>query len=220
MEPKLSILSEAQRQIWPMLAKTKECGLVLYGGTALTLRLGHRESVDFDFFSSEKFEYQNSKLFKLIPFINKSKIMQEGENTLTFETENKVKISFFGNINFGCINYPDLTSDNNIYIASILDIMATKLKTLLQRVAIKDYLDIAEIIKHGVKLEKGLSAALGLFKNHFPTLEALRALTYFNLKSLQSLPDECKNILIKASRNVDLESISPLPIISRNLLGK
>jgi len=26
---------------------------ILYGGTALALRLGHRESVDFDFFSSE-----------------------------------------------------------------------------------------------------------------------------------------------------------------------
>ncbi|WP_373321508.1 nucleotidyl transferase AbiEii/AbiGii toxin family protein [Rivihabitans pingtungensis] len=34
-----------------MLAQASKLGFVLYGGTAIALRLGHRESVDFDFFS-------------------------------------------------------------------------------------------------------------------------------------------------------------------------
>ena len=43
------ILPTAQRQLWPRLAELPNHFL---GGTGLALQLGHRESVDFDFFSS------------------------------------------------------------------------------------------------------------------------------------------------------------------------
>ena len=45
--PKLDILPEPQRAIWTELKTTPE-QFVLYGGTALALRLGHRVSEDFD----------------------------------------------------------------------------------------------------------------------------------------------------------------------------
>lgn len=48
--PRLNILPEAQRQLWPALDETDSLGFVLYGGTAIALRVGHRPSVDFDFF--------------------------------------------------------------------------------------------------------------------------------------------------------------------------
>ena len=51
---KLDILSLAQQALWEELAQTPET-FVLYGGTGLSLRLGHRSSVDFDFFSSDSF---------------------------------------------------------------------------------------------------------------------------------------------------------------------
>ena len=38
--------------MWPILAKVSK-RFVLYGGTAIALRLAHRESVDFDFFTSD-----------------------------------------------------------------------------------------------------------------------------------------------------------------------
>lgn len=47
LAPNLSALPPRQRQIWTQLATTPK-DFVLYGGTALALRLGHRESVDFD----------------------------------------------------------------------------------------------------------------------------------------------------------------------------
>ena len=50
--PRLDVLPEAQRAVWPALAGIPD-SFVLYGGTALALRLGHRASVDFNFFSSE-----------------------------------------------------------------------------------------------------------------------------------------------------------------------
>jgi Nucleotidyl transferase AbiEii toxin, Type IV TA system len=53
LEPKFSILPAAQRQIWTSLAPALQLSFVLYGGTAVALHLGHRESLDFDFFRYE-----------------------------------------------------------------------------------------------------------------------------------------------------------------------
>ena len=52
-EPKLAHLPPAQRQIWSQLAPAAALSFVLYGGTAVALQLGHRVSIDFDFFSAE-----------------------------------------------------------------------------------------------------------------------------------------------------------------------
>ena len=50
-EPHMEILPKAQRALWGLLAPCVDLGFVLYGGTAIALQLGHRSSVDFDFFS-------------------------------------------------------------------------------------------------------------------------------------------------------------------------
>ena len=52
--PNLKILPQGQRELWPLLG-TIPARFTLYGGTALAIQLGHRESVDFDFFSSQAF---------------------------------------------------------------------------------------------------------------------------------------------------------------------
>jgi len=48
-EPKIDILPPAQRNFWEE-APSIPASFVLYGGTAIALRLGHRSSEDFDFF--------------------------------------------------------------------------------------------------------------------------------------------------------------------------
>jgi hypothetical protein len=52
---RLDIPPPPQRRLWDELAAIPS-GFVLYDGTALALRLGHRQSVDFDFFDRRKFE--------------------------------------------------------------------------------------------------------------------------------------------------------------------
>jgi hypothetical protein len=47
--PRLDVLPEAQRRLWGELTAVPD-EFTLYGGTALALHLGHRKSVDFDFF--------------------------------------------------------------------------------------------------------------------------------------------------------------------------
>ena len=56
--PRLEILPPQQRALWPNLQGASRMGLVLYGGTAIAIRLGHRQSVDFDFFTERTFDHQ------------------------------------------------------------------------------------------------------------------------------------------------------------------
>jgi hypothetical protein len=50
--PRIDILPAAQRRLWDELAAVP-AEFVLYGGTAIALHLGHRQSIDFDFFASK-----------------------------------------------------------------------------------------------------------------------------------------------------------------------
>jgi hypothetical protein len=64
-EPRLDVLPECQRRLWPELDAVPS-DFVLYGGTGLALQLGHRVSEDFDFFSSSGFD--PSELRLRLPF--------------------------------------------------------------------------------------------------------------------------------------------------------
>src|SRR5437879_8693009 len=65
-EPRLDILPESQRLLWPELDAVPS-EFVLYGGTGLALQLGHRASEDFDFFSSSSFD--PDRLRWRLPFV-------------------------------------------------------------------------------------------------------------------------------------------------------
>src|SRR6266481_7183877 len=105
---------------------------VLYGGTAMALRLGHRQSEDFDFFTNESFEPDN--LRRSIAYLRTARIDQRGDNTLTAVVDRggSVKVSFFGDVGMAHVNEPDV-SEHGLQIASLLDLTATKLKTIQQR---------------------------------------------------------------------------------------
>ena len=178
--PRLDILPDEQRALWPALAQVPE-SLVLYGGTALALRLGHRTSVDFDLFSSEALDFD--ALFAL-PFVRGAEVLQQEPATLTISTpraENvaPVKVSFFGDIDMGRVGHPQQTDDGVVWVASMLDLFATTLKVLLQRIAARDYEDIAAILRSGISLEDGLGAAVTLYGPQFPPMEAVKTLAWF-----------------------------------------
>jgi hypothetical protein len=60
--PRLDVLPAGQRLLWPELVQTPS-HFTLYSGTAIALRLGHRQSVDFDFFTRKSFEpYERAAL--------------------------------------------------------------------------------------------------------------------------------------------------------------
>ena len=177
LEPILDILPQAQRELWPALVGIPD-NFVLYGGTALALRLGHRSSVDFYFFSSQTLDTE--ALYK-IPFIADAEVLQREPTALTLSVNppDPVKVSFFGDIGFGRVGNPDRTADGVLAVASLLDLFGTKLKVLLQRVAARDYLDLAAILRVGIPLQDGLGAAVALYGNEFPPTDAVKALAYY-----------------------------------------
>src|ERR1022692_2167177 len=93
--PRVAILPAPQQRLWQEL-KSVPPEFVLYGGTAIALHLGHRESVDFDFFGDCTFD--PVKLAADLPFMAKAEITQSEPNTLTgiVDRGGAVKISFFG----------------------------------------------------------------------------------------------------------------------------
>ena len=90
-----------------------------------------------------------------------------------------MKVSFFGGIDIGRVGHPERTDDGVLQVASMLDLFATKLKVLLQRVAVRDYVDLAAILRAGVCLEDGLGAAVTLYGSAFPPVEAVKTLVCF-----------------------------------------
>ena len=108
-------------------------------------------------------------------------MLQRQPDTLTISarSEPPVKVSFFGGIDIGRVGHPERTDDGVLQVASMLDLFATKLKVLLQRVAVRDYVDLAAILRTGVCLEDGLGAAVALYGSAFPPVEAVKTLVCF-----------------------------------------
>lgn len=218
-QPKMNILPEAQKKLWAELKPSTELGFVLYGGTAIALRLGHRESVDFDFFTEKNLDHQ--QLQNAFSFLKKSTVIQNQPNTLSVLAPYKdslhenVKVSFFGGIQLGRIGNPEMTKDNNLEVASLEDLMSTKLKVILQRVESKDYKDISAMIQNGVSLPLGLSGAREMFGLNFQPSESLKALVYFEDGDLHILSQNEKNILIKAAKSV--KQLPPISILNSKL---
>ena len=200
LRPRLDVLQPPQRELWPALADVP-ADFVLYGGTGLALRLAHRASVDFDFFASEPLD--SERLLRL-PFAQRADVLQRQPDTLTLSvaTSGPVKLSFFGGMDFGRVGEPERTADGVAQVASMLDLFATKLKVLLQRVQVRDYRDLAAILRAGFTLRDGLGAAGALFGRTFPPVEAAKALSYFQGDAAK-LPAKDRSVLAKAVADWD-----------------
>jgi hypothetical protein len=217
--PHFEILPEPQLRLWPKLGPIADLGFVLYGGTAIALRLGHRASVDFDFFTERTLD--RASLERPLPFLRSAQVLQESPDTLTVlassnaANERPVKLSFFGSIRFGRVGLPQWTDDRIVQVASLEDLLATKVKVLLQRIEAKDYLDVAALLGNGVPLARGLAAARSLFGPAFQPSESLKALVYFEGGDLDSLTETTRYLLIRAATAVgDLPSV---PVVDKQL---
>ncbi|MGC8560760.1 MAG: nucleotidyl transferase AbiEii/AbiGii toxin family protein [Phycisphaerae bacterium] len=206
------VLPPDQKRWWPLLRSAGVMGFVLYGGTAVALRLGHRQSIDFDLFTERKLD--KAELQTAFPFVDKSTTLQETENSwslLVSESrpdERPVRISFCGGITNGRVGEPECTDDGNMLVASLADLMAFKVKVILQRVEAKDYRDIAAMLRAGAHLDHALSAARTLFGMTFQPMKSMKALTCFEGGDLSTLSREDRETILAAARSrIRLEPI-------------
>ena len=220
-KPCMDVLSPAQQRLFPTLSKAADLGFVLYGGTAVALRLGHRPSVDFDFFSENPLDREAIKA--AFPFVERSTSLQDEKNTWSLSVpcgdaeRHHVKVSFFGTIGFGRVGQPGFTEDGVLEVASLDDLMATKVKVVLQRAEAKDYRDVAAMVDTGVSLPHGLAAARAIFGPNFQPSESLKALVYFSDGDLKTLTIAEKNTLVQAVKAV--HDLPEVKVISKVLAG-
>jgi len=203
---KLEILPQAQRRLWNELKNTPQ-EFVLYGGTALALRLGHRTSEDFDFFSNRPF--LPDVLRKTIGYLQDAEMRQFEENTLTaiVNRDGPVKVSFFGGLKLNRVQDPDVMPDNGIKVASLLDIAATKLATIQQRAQARDYEDVLALSGAGVNLSEMLAAAEAVYGSTFNGTLSLKALTFFADGDLPTLSPAIQCRLRTLASQVSLQQI-------------
>ena len=167
------ILDERRLALLPSLKFLKNSGFYLAGGTALALQIGHRISVDFDFYSQNKFN--PAKIYQDFQAQKPAKILlgNTADNTLSLEANN-IAISLF------TYNYPllrPLITSENLNIASLEDIAAMKLIAIIQRGIKRDFIDLyflAQIF--------GLEKIMNLTKKKYTGFNkylACQALVYF-----------------------------------------
>lgn len=176
MELHYSILDEKRLAILPKLKFAKERGFYLAGGTALALQIGHRDSIDFDFFCSTSFATE--ELFSIIQdhFPGQSLVqIQNEENTLEIIIDETIRLSFMS------YRYPliaPLIVAEFFDVAALIDIGCMKLSAITSRTAYKDYVDLYFILQ-----SVSLIALIDSLKTKLPTLEpmlALKSLVYFD----------------------------------------
>lgn len=64
----------------------------------------------------------------------------------------------------GRVGEPKLTDDNNILVASLLDLSATKCKVIMQRVEKKDYTNLAHLFRNKKTLSNTTSVNFAKIK--------------------------------------------------------
>ncbi len=152
-----------------------DSGFYLAGGTALALRLGHRVSVDLDFFTSLEFDPE-AELSKLEEIVGEGALILQRTKGSACLTLQKTKVELPG-YRYSLLSPVEL--HEGVALASLPDNVAMKLSALVGRGSKKDFVDIAALLKR-----HSLEEMLGWFSRKFPNAE-----TFMVLKSLAWFDD-------------------------------
>lgn len=206
MTPRLDVLPAAQRRLWSRLTGLP-AGTVLYGGTAIALHLGHRQSIDFDFFIGADIDPDG--LLTGVPFLRSARVARVDVNTLicVVGRNDPVQVSFFGTPRLRRVRPPIELPGKSFGIADLLDLAATKVAVIQKRAEAKDYIDLDALLLAGVRLPKMLAAAKAIYGRAFEPLVSLKALGYFEEGNLSDVPRDARARLVGAVRDVDIAQI-------------
>jgi hypothetical protein len=201
MELRLEVLAKAQRYFWEELAPGLPKHFVLYGGTAIALRYGHRKSVDFDFFTDKPLG--EKAICRALPALENAIVLERDSRTLVVSMtimRKPVKLSFFAGLKIGRVGSPT-RFDHGPWLAAPIDLLATKLKALHDRVEPRDYQDIETLLRRTrSSLDDGINAARALFGTALNPLDTAKAVGWFKDGDLMKrLPAKTRRYLTEAS---------------------
>lgn len=136
------------KEMWELLQRfmkdEKLKDFILVGGTALSLTIGHRQSIDIDLFTLKNFKEQD-----MVAYIKNNyplrQIREIVESTLLLDIE-KVKVDIIAH------QYPwqePIQTEEGVRLASLTDIGAMKLHAIfLNGSRIKDFVDMYFLLEH------------------------------------------------------------------------
>lgn len=182
-----NVLPTEQLAAFHRLATKDLCaGFFLGGGTGLALQIGHRRSVDFDFFSPDPFD--TVKMVRRLDAIGTFELFHQDKDTINGSLDG-VKLSFF-HYRYPLVR-PCLAYDS-IAIASKLDIAAMKLEAIAGRGGKKDFVDLYFLLK-----EFSFGEIFAAYAEKFGTRIANRyhvfkSLVYFADAEEEAMPEMLK----------------------------
>ena len=174
----LELLKKLQRL--PVLEQTR-----LVGGTALALQLGHRKSIDLDFFGTVDCEAEY--LRESIAGMASLTILKESPH---------IHIYIVDGIKVDIVNYKypwldDVVLEQGLRLASVSDIAAMKITAIIGRGTKKDFIDIAFLLHH-FSLEEILHFYAAKY-NDSSVIMAMKSLAYFDDAEADPMPDMLVN---------------------------
>lgn len=180
------------KEMWELLQnlmkdeKLKDFNLV--GGTALSLQIGHRLSIDIDLFTTKGFDEQAMAIHLENQY--PVKIRDMFKNTILMDID-KVKVDIIAH------KYPwqqPVQTKDGIRLASLQDIGAMKLHAIFQNgTRVKDFVDMHFLLEH-----HPLKVYLETYKNKYDGNPALAA---YGLLHHDNIDKEEKVKLLKEKEN-------------------
>lgn len=206
LAPDLSILPDAGANLWPKMGDIPE-PFVLYGGTALALRLAHRQSVDFAFFAHDTFSPR--ELLDGLRWLGRLEVVEMRENDLAVIEPGGVQLAFYGGLDLQAVAEPSLVAGNGLVVASVFDLAGTKAKAILDRSEWKDYVDIAMLLRAGHRLADVIGYATTIFDRgfDFPAQVFLRSLVWFQDGTAGDVSTDIRSELEMAVHDLELAAI-------------
>lgn len=163
----------------------------LAGGSAAALHLGHRLSLDLDFFTEKKFESPELELLEDLKKVSDISSLSIAPGTLHCEM-NGVRLSFFQ------YTYPLLYTFHkleNVSIADLREIALMKIVAIADRGSKKDFIDLYFAAKEVMPLPELFSAFQKKYKKiNYNLVHIVKALVYFKEADKEKLPKMIKPI--------------------------
>ncbi len=161
----------------------------LVGGTALSLRYGHRSSVDLDLFLHEKFDFKSIENELENVFGSEFNYESGHKNIGIFCYIQKIKVDI---VYFPHTPIEKTEEVDNIRMYSIADISAMKIQAILGRAKKKDFWDLHELLQH-YPLQQLIDWHKQKYPNQMLAISIPNAITYFAEAEESETPMSFKN---------------------------
>lgn len=154
---------------------------VLVGGTALALQIGHRNSIDLDFFGKKEIDVE--------VFVEN---LQQFGNVIVLKASKNILITSINGVKTDFVNYSyswisEQKNMENIRLASKEDIAAMKLNAISGRGSKKNFIDLYFLLK-----DFSLEEMIDFYRNKYTQhseFGMLKSITYFEDADQENAPE-------------------------------